>query len=769
MKHALKTTLVCLVTVALCTMGIVPEAFADETVDADANQALETSTEDADSAAVQDAENETQAAEQDEMLEELLAALDEEEAASQSVESADEQAEEDPYEVVDTSVPEPSGYDKMDFYAEASDEDGQVRTLAEPTVTPMYLSDEMKYFAKYESNQNYDQGLSYFDGYHAVGYYQFDNRYDLLEFLIACYNYNPKTYSMFKSYTTMTESKFKAWNAMYDGGLTSVGATLNASWHAAYKANPKEFAALQDGWAYKNYYIIAEAHMTSIGVPIKNRADCVKGLCWGMCNLFGSGGWRQFVGGYYYGNNPGAGLKKSMSDRQFVTVLCNYVVNNVAYFYPSQPQYHQGWQNRYRNELKDCENYLGTIEVVNGHIMLKEGGSYVKNAWGFADGYWYRFDANGYALTSCWWKSGSTWYRFDANGKMYANSWAKVNGSWYYFKSSGAMVTGWCKVNGSWYYMNASGRMLTGWQTITYNGVDQRFYFSASGKMLTGWQTIDDGAQFYFDSAGIMLKGWQKLDKGDVKGKWYFLDPDSGVMLTGFQKLLYKGATRTFYFDSAGAMATEWKKLSGSWYYFNSAGIMQTGLQKITSGSSFRYYYFNDAGRMLTGWRQIESNGVVKRYYFNANGAAAIGWKSLDGTWYYFNTEGVMQTGWQKVGSGTSAKWYFFDTEGKMLTGFQKIIYGGVAKTFYFNANGAMQTGWQKLALNGRTSWFRFASNGTMLTGWQTIAYNGKNEKFFFTPEGRMVTGVVTINDMKCTFDSNGVLKSQVAVAPKAA
>ena len=82
------------------------------------------------------------------------------------------------------------------------------------------------------------------------------------------------------------------------------------------------------------------------------------------------------------------------------------------------------------------------------------------------------------------------------------------------------MVTGWCKVNGSWYYMNASGRMLTGWQTITYNGVDQRFYFSASGKMLTGWQTIDDGAQFYFDSAGIMLKGLQKLDKGDVKGKW---------------------------------------------------------------------------------------------------------------------------------------------------------------------------------------------------------------------------------------------------------
>ena len=41
-------------------------------------------------------------------------------------------------------------------------------------LSPVKLSDEMLYFAIYESGHNYDQGLSYGDGYNAMGYYQFD-------------------------------------------------------------------------------------------------------------------------------------------------------------------------------------------------------------------------------------------------------------------------------------------------------------------------------------------------------------------------------------------------------------------------------------------------------------------------------------------------------------------------------------------------------------------------------------------------------------------
>lgn len=51
-----------------------------------------------------------------------------------------------------------------------------------------------------------------------------------------------------------------------------------------------------------------------------------------------------------------------MTDREFVTALSNSVVNNVATKYSSQPQYHEGWKNRYRNELKDCWFYIAEDE-----------------------------------------------------------------------------------------------------------------------------------------------------------------------------------------------------------------------------------------------------------------------------------------------------------------------------------------------------------------------------------------------------------------------
>ena len=38
------------------------------------------------------------------------------------------------------------------------------------------VTPEMKYFTKYESHGNYNQGFSYGDGYNALGYYQFDRQ-----------------------------------------------------------------------------------------------------------------------------------------------------------------------------------------------------------------------------------------------------------------------------------------------------------------------------------------------------------------------------------------------------------------------------------------------------------------------------------------------------------------------------------------------------------------------------------------------------------------
>lgn len=48
---------------------------------------------------------------------------------------------------------------------------------------PLEISGDVKYFAKYESNANYDQGFSSGDGYNAMGFYQFDRRSTLRDFL----------------------------------------------------------------------------------------------------------------------------------------------------------------------------------------------------------------------------------------------------------------------------------------------------------------------------------------------------------------------------------------------------------------------------------------------------------------------------------------------------------------------------------------------------------------------------------------------------------
>ena len=72
-------------------------------------------------------------------------------------------------------------------------------TPAATSLSPHALSGEMLYFCRYESGQNYNAGLSYGDDYHALGYFQFDNRYGLANFLYSVYCYNSTKYSCIKT------------------------------------------------------------------------------------------------------------------------------------------------------------------------------------------------------------------------------------------------------------------------------------------------------------------------------------------------------------------------------------------------------------------------------------------------------------------------------------------------------------------------------------------------------------------------------------------
>lgn len=287
----------------------------------------------------------------------------------------------DPSDIADVYPPDTN---EIEAYANGSN------------LQPMSFSSEMLYFCKYESSCNYDQGLSSGDGYHAMGYFQFDNRYGLGSFLKAAYNYNPSTYSALK----VIGDRY-GWNVTgatrSNGAFTQLGNDLNAAWHAAYKANPTEFSNLQNGWAYIDSYngsLGARGCLKAFGINLDNRPDCIKGLCWGMVNLFGAGGGASYINnGNYYGANwffKNSGINDSMSDEVFVTTLCDYVVNNVAKRYPKQSIYWTGWQNRYKSEKADCLGYLSsnvfTIDVSeklpNASAGMDEGEFVIASALG---------------------------------------------------------------------------------------------------------------------------------------------------------------------------------------------------------------------------------------------------------------------------------------------------------------------------------------------------------------------------------------------------
>lgn len=543
--------------------------------------------------------------------------------SSNELDATDGEASNESYtlaETTESSEEEPS-YNKADFYEE--DDESAVMMSSDSqraaSISPMYLSDEMKYFAKYESSCNYDQGFSWGDGYHALGYYQFDHRYGLRDFLLACYAYDSATYSMFGQFASVSSADFRDENAIRKNGeFTDLGNKLNAAWHAAYAANPSEFAALQDGWAYVNYYLPAEDYLASRGIDISNRADCVKGLCWGMSNLFGTGGWRKFVGGWTNGydwngvwqssyNWPGCGLNNSMTDREFVTTLCNYVVDNVAVFYKAQPQYHAGWQNRYRNELKDCLS------------MLKEDG------WVRAGSEW-KYAEEGVCVTNDWRSIGGAWYWFGSSGNAARSTFAQVDGLWYYFDDSCAMVTGWVSDAGHWYYMNGSGVMQSGW--VSVGGA--WYLLDDEGSMLTGWQ-LEGDTWYYFAGSGAMQSGWNFIN-----GDWYFLN--------------------TKHDGFFGAMLTGWQKDGGLWYFLNESGIMRSGWIFV-DGS---WYLLND-----------KADGSC--------GAMLTGWQLVDGKWYYMRASGVMERNcWigdyyvANDGSMAVDTWidgYYVDGSGKWVPG----------------------------------------------------------------------------------------------------
>lgn len=270
-------------------------------------------------------------------------------AAGSAGSAADDSAEQ---------LPAPADYDKADFYESAPAVSARsARSASSSSLSSVSVSSEMKYFTKYESRSNYRQGFSYGDGYNALGYYQFDRRYSLIPFLTQVYNANPTKYSMLKAVIDRG-SEVKSASSMYDSGsktLTELGQLVQSAWYAAYDADPAEFSAFQDAYAYNSYYVPTERWLKSeLGIDMSGRADCVKGMVWGLSNMWGTRGVKKVL--------RGANLSNDMTDREFVAALSAQMTDNIEK-YSSQTHYYEGWKNRYKNELNDCLAFISLHEA----------------------------------------------------------------------------------------------------------------------------------------------------------------------------------------------------------------------------------------------------------------------------------------------------------------------------------------------------------------------------------------------------------------------
>ena len=268
------------------------------------------------------------------------------------------------------NLPAPSEFDRGGEYEAGTMAESAIELAAVDATAVSGISDEMKYFTRFESNCNYDQGFSYGDGYNAMGYYQFDRRYSLVPFIESVYGFNPTKYAMFKDVVARGDELKSA--PIYDAAsktLTEIGRMANDAWHLAYATDPVEFAALQDSYSFNNYYKPVERLLkSSYGIDISARADCVKGLAWGMCNLFGSGGVQKFF--------AAASLDGGMTDRELVESLCNSVTDYFSTGAGKNHAYAAGYVNRYKQEKRICLEYVAQHEAEQqrpGDAVTPEG------------------------------------------------------------------------------------------------------------------------------------------------------------------------------------------------------------------------------------------------------------------------------------------------------------------------------------------------------------------------------------------------------------
>lgn len=132
-------------------------------------------------------------------------------------------------------------------------------------------------------------------------------------------------------------------------------------------------------------------------------------------------------------------------------------------------------------------------------------------------------------------------------------------------------VAGWITDSTGSYFRYPGGEYVkNSWLKLS----DGWYRFDEKGRMITGWFLSPDSCKWYYldPNTGIMKTGW--LSEG---GHWYFLKPEDdgtqGAMITGWQRI----NGELYYFNESGIMVTGWYQLGGQWYYFYPQGTRADG------------------------------------------------------------------------------------------------------------------------------------------------------------------------------------------------
>ncbi|MBE5970992.1 MAG: hypothetical protein E7246_00525 [Lachnoclostridium sp.] len=307
------------------------------------------------------------------------------------------------------------------------------------------------------------------------------------------------------------------------------------------------------------------------------------------------------------------------------------------------------------------------------------------------------------------------------------NGWVYEDGGYAYYVS-GERYTG-IQAVGDYYYDFGNDGINIG-QT-KYTGLFETgdiVHYAKNGTLQIGWVDVGD-EDYCFDENGDGYNGKHAMDE-------VLMIFENGKLVGGTSGLIVKSDGKTYYYMD-GRKVYGWTYIGEDLYHFNATtGAATTGTQVYPddeSKSKNAYYDFDESGKALRGYFNKDDfyywGGVAKKDSWVKNG-----WDPDPEAWYATNMYGV------QVQDRTSDEETVLHYMDGLLYTFENAT-GKLVKGCVVKENGYLYYYWAGEPRND---------------GWFTIF----DETYYAYEDGHLAVGVKTIDGVKHTFNSQGVLQA---------